>query len=176
MRIFGQPWPRKGGGGGGGPTFIRLHVIAFHGMCSEAVSKSGTPVSTQQPVAWWRIIFWWLNCSDLAYDDTCSALSRSGAVRRPKEPKQPQQAAADEVNPVVETVQREIKHFIMNFFVNLHKTGALEKATAKALADKTREKVLNQPDYTDPHRAKVTPERQAKIRQLMEKEVAKALR
>lgn len=98
-------------------------------------------------------------------------LCRSGAVRRPKEVHVPKNH-----DQTVEVVQKEVRRFITQFFVTAHKAGTLDKETAKALVEKTAGKVLNQPDYTDPTRAKVTPERKAKIQQLMEKEVAKATR
>ena len=77
---------------------------------------------------------------------------------------------------MVEAVHQEVRRFITAYFVNLYKAGKLTKETAKALVEKTAGKILNQPDYTEASRAKVTSERKAKIQQLMEKEVAKAMR
>ena len=92
-------------------------------------------------------------------------------MRRPKEVHAPTHQ-----DQTVDIVQKEVRRFITHFFVAAHKAGTLSKETAKALVEKTAGKVLNQPDYTDPTRAKFTPERKAKIQQLMEKEVAKATR
>ncbi|KAK9841090.1 hypothetical protein WJX84_006954 [Apatococcus fuscideae] len=99
-----------------------------------------------------------------------SEAKRSGAVRRPRETPVPSN------KNVVEAVHQEVRRFITAYFVNLYKAGKLTKETAKALVEKTAGKILNQPDYTEASRAKVTSERKAKIQQLMEKEVAKAMR